>query len=131
MITTRIIPVSTATSQEFLIEIKEKLCKQYCTNSTRKPVATVAFSTGEVRVLNGNAIVPVTATVTVLLPLSDKCGCVAPEVFTETFDVAFAATATNVPTLTPGAETTVEGAFVTCGKARGIELTTSLTVALA
>lgn len=40
--------VVTATSQEFLIEIRERICKPYCVGSTHQPVATVTFADKEV-----------------------------------------------------------------------------------
>lgn len=130
MITTSVIPASTAASQELLVNITEKLCRQYCVNEANKPVVTVTFAAGEVTVINGNAIVPITATITAIHPLHDG-RCISPEVYTEHFNVAFDATATNVATLTPGVENKVVPAFVTGCKAKGFNLTTSLTIAIA
>lgn len=130
MITTSVIPAATAGSQELLIDITEKMCRQYCVNEANKPVVTVTFTQGEVTVLNGNAIVPITATVTAIPPLRDG-RCISPEVYTEHFKVAFDATATNVATLTAGADKQLAPAFITGCKARGFHLTTSLTIALA
>lgn len=130
MITTSIIPASTAGSQELLINITEKLCRQYCVNEANKPVVTATFAQGEVTVLNGNAIVPVTVTITAIHPLHDG-RCISPEVYTEHFEVAFNATATNVPTLTAGTDFLVTPAYVVGCKAKGFHLTTSLTIALA
>lgn len=130
MITTSIIPASTAGSQELLINITEKLCRQYCVNEANKPVVTVTFTQGEVVVLNGNAIVPVTVAITAIHPLHDG-HCISPEVYTEHFEVAFNATATNVPTLTAGTDSLVTPAYVVGCKAKGFHLTTSLTIALA
>lgn len=130
MISTRIIPVSTATSQELLIDITEKLCRQYCVNEANKPIVTVVFTQSEPTVLNGNAIVDITATVTAISPIRDG-RCVSPEVYAEHFKVAFDATATNVTTLTAGADSIVTPAYVTGCKAKGFHLTTSLTIAIA
>lgn len=130
MITTSVIPASTATSQELLIDITEKLCRQYCINDAYKPVVTVVFSQGEATVLNGNAIVPITATITAIQPMHDG-KCVLPEIYTEHFEVAFDATATNATTLTPGADSVVTPAYVAGCKARGFHLATTLTIAIA
>lgn len=130
MIYTSVIPASTATSQELLIDITEKLCRQYCVNEAYKPIVTISFTQGEAVVLNGNAIVPITATITAISPLHDG-KCVSPEVYTERFEVAFDATATNVTTLTAGADSIVTPAYVTGCKARGFHLTTTLTIAIA
>lgn len=130
MITTSVIPASTAGSQELLVNITEKLCRQYCVNEAHKPVVTVAFSQGEVEVLNGNAIIPITATITAIAPAHDG-RCISPEVYTEHFQVAFDATTTNATTLTAGADSRVTPAFVTGCKAKGFLLTTTLTIAIA
>lgn len=130
MITTSIIPASTAGSQELLVDISEKLCRQFCVTEAHKPIVTVTFAQGEPTVLNGNAIIPITATVTAIAPLHDG-RCVSPEVYTEHFAVAFDATATNVTTLTPGADSIVTPAYVAGCKARGFHLTTTLTIAIA
>lgn len=130
MIYTSVIPAATATSQELLIHISEKLCRQYCVNEAHKPIVTVVFTQGEPTVLNGNAIVPITATITAIQPCHDG-RCVSPETYTEHFEVAFDATATNVTTLTPGADSIVTPAFVTGCKAKGFHLATTLTVAIA
>lgn len=131
MITTSVIPASTAGSQELLVDITEKVCRQYCIHEAYKPVVTVSFAQdGEVTVLNGNAIVPITATITAISPLHDG-KCISPEVYTEHIKVAFDATATNVATLTAGADSLVTPAYITGCKAKGFHLTTSLTIALA
>ena len=130
MINISVIPASTAGSQELLVSITEKLCRQYCVNEAHKPIVTVTFAQGEVTVLNGNAIVPITATVTAIAPVRDG-RCISPEVYTEHFNVAFDATATNVATLTAGTDSLIVPAHVTGCKARGFNLTTTLTVALA
>ena len=131
MIDTRVIPVSTATSQELLVEITERVCSPYCT-SGMMPSATVTFQQGETRLINGNAVATITAQVTVVTPRGDcGCGCASTQVYGEVFDVAFEATGTNVITLTPGATTVVEPAEVKCCKARSVRLTTTITAAIA
>lgn len=129
MITTRIIPVATATSQEFLIEMSEHLCRPFCINGGNLPSGTIAFSAGTPVVVNGNAVVTISATATVLAP--NSCGCATPQVFTETFDVAFAETATNAITLTPGTTIRVVPDDIKCCKARGVRLVTTLEVTIA
>ena len=131
MITTRIIPVSTATEQVFLVEIVERLCRKYCQNASIQPTGEVSFTVSPVRVVNGYAVATITASISTLTPKCQCCGCATPQVFTETFDVAFTATATNVITLEKGATTLVEPAFKGCCAARGVKLTTTLTVTIA
>lgn len=130
MIQTRIIPVPTATQQEMLIEITENVCKPYCVGSNL-PAATVEFSTGVSRIINGSAIVPVTAKVTIVTPYTKECGCATTQVLTEQFDIAFEATGTNTVTLVPGASVIVDPAYVKCCKARGVKVVTTLTATIA
>lgn len=130
MIQTRIIPVATATEQEFLVEITENVCKAYCVGGTL-PVSTVEFVAGAAQVVNGNAIVPIVAKVIVATPNSNGCGCAHTQVFTERFDIAFTATATNAVTLTPGTTVLTDPAYVRCCKARGVRITTTLTATIA
>lgn len=131
MITTRIIPVATATEQVFLVEIVERLCRKYCQNASIQPTGEVTFSKSPVRVINGYALVTITASVETLTPKCQCCGCATPQIFTETFDVAFVATATNVITIEKGDTTLVEPAFKGCCAARGVKLTTTITVTIA
>lgn len=131
MIHISVIPAATATEQELLVEIEEPLCRPVCYDATVKPMVTVAFSTGNVTVLDENAIVPVIANVTVVTPSHCPYGCAHSQVFTETVNVAFPAGTTNVATLTPGAQMKTELTSVKCCKARRIKATTSLTLSLA
>lgn len=130
MITTRIIPEATATSQEFLIEITEPLCKPYCAVGGTPPAVTVAFSAGTVKVIDGNAVVPITATTTIVTP-SVGCGCARTQVFIESFNVGFTATTANAITLTPGDTVDVTPDLIKCCKVRSVKATTTLTVGIA
>lgn len=131
MISTRIIPVATATSQELLVEITESTCRQFCVNSVSQPSASVAFSVSSVRELNGNAIATINAVVTVFTPNQNPCGCAKTQLFTESFDIAFEATATNNVTLAAGDEVITVPAMVKCCRAGGVRLTTTLTATIA
>lgn len=131
MIHINVIPAATATSQELLVEIEEPLCRPVCVNASVQPMVTVTFSHGEITVLDENAIVPVIANVTVVTPSSCPHGCAHSQVFTEKVNVAFTATASNVPTLTPGTQVKTELVGVKCCKATRIKATTSLTLSLA
>lgn len=130
MITTRIIPPATATEQQLLVEITENVCKPYCINSENLPTGNVSFSVGAVRVVNGIAIATIVAKVTIAAPVKN-CGCAQTMVHTEAFDVAFTATATNAIALAEGVTANVTPAFTRCCKARGVRLTTTLTVTIA
>lgn len=130
MITTRLIPVATATSQELLIEITEPLCHLLDANGDIKPAVTVAFSNSPAQVINGNAVVTITALVSIANPNRHN-GCACPQIFAETFDLAFDATTDNAITLVPGASIITKPTAVKCGKARAVMLTTTLTVTIA
>lgn len=129
MIQARIIPVATATTQELLVEITESVCRAYCVGGVQ-PFASVSFEAGTASLVNGNAVVPIVARVTVMTP-TDACGCAKTQVFTERFNLAFEATGTNTVTLAQGTDTIVDPAYVRCCKARGVRLTTTLTATIA
>lgn len=131
MITAKIIPVATATSQELLVEITENVCRPYCVENSVTPTASVTFEVGRVRVVNGNAIAPLIAHVTVMTPASGGCGCAKAQVFTEVTDIAFVESGTNEVTLAEGASVVQTPAYVKCGKAYGVKLTTTLTATIA
>lgn len=131
MITTRIIPAATATTQDLLIEVIEKVCRPYCVNSSIQPSATVAFTQGPITILNSKVICPVIATITIVTPNSKGCGCSHVQTFTEKFDLAFSEGTTNVVTLTPGTASIVVPTDIGCCKARSVKLTTTLTATIA
>lgn len=131
MIRFTVIPAATATEQDLLVEIEEPLCRPVCFDASVKPMVTVAFSTGDVTILDENAVVPVIANVTVVTPSHCPYGCAHSQVFTETVNVAFPAGTTNVATITPGTQIKTELTSVKCCKARRIKATTTLTVSLA
>lgn len=131
MIKYSVIPVATATQQELLVEIEENLCRAVCVDATIKPTASVSFEKGPVTVIDENAIVPVVARIIILTPTNCPNGCAHSQVLTETFNVAFTATATNDITLATSDQVKTELTHVKCCKARSIKLTTSLTLSIA
>lgn len=131
MIRTSIIPVATATAQEIAVEATERLCKSFCILGDVRPAATVSFSVGEATVINSNAIVPITATITVTTPSNGKCGCAHTQVFNEHFSLAFEATGSNLVTIVPGATVEVKPAMTQCCKANAVVVITTLTATIA
>lgn len=131
MITTRVIPPAEADSQVLLVEIIEQLCRKYCINASLQPSASVAFTASPVRLLDGFALTTITAVVTVNTPVCQTCGCATTQVFTERFDLAFTATTANTITIAQGDTTMVEPAYRACCMAKGVKLTTTLTVSIA
>lgn len=131
MVRITVIPVSTATSQQLMVEITEELCKKVCVNAGRVLSGSVQFSAGTPEVLNGVALVPITATgAFVMAGACGKCGGDVRH-FAERFTVPFVATATNAVTITPGASTAAEWVDVSCCHTTKAKLTATLTVAIA
>lgn len=131
MIQTRVIPVATATEQQILAEITERVCKPYCILGQAQPTATVSFVAGSATVADGIAIFPITALVTVVSPSSQPCGCAHTQVFRETFTLAFTATGTNTLTIAEGTTTIVTPAYANCIKASGVNVTKTFVAAIA
>lgn len=132
MIAIQLIPVATATSQELLIEFKERFCQALEIANIERGTAVVNFiQAGATRVINGAAVATIVATLTVTVPVG-TCGCAKPYVFTETFDVAFSATGTNTIALAPGVLNLKDPIWLAkCGKAGGVKVTTTLTATIA
>lgn len=132
MISIQLIPVATATSQELLVEFKERFCQALEIANIERGTAVINFiQAGTTRVVNGAAIATIVATLTVTVPVG-SCGCAKPYVFTEVFDVAFTATGTNTVALAPGVLNIKDPIYLTkCGKADGVKVSTTLTATIA
>lgn len=130
MITTHLIhPVTLPGTQEYLVEITERVCRKYCQNASVMPTAAVTFEVGPTVVIGDIAKATVTAHVSTMTPKC-QCGCATPQIFTERFDVAFQSSAGTDITITPGTQTTVEPAYKGCCAARGVRITTSLSASI-
>ena len=132
MITTTVIPVGTAsaTSQTLVVEAIEGVCKPYCSLGVT-PEATMSFAVGTPKVVGTYVIVPIRVTTTIFTSQNNKCGRASTQVITESFDVGFTATTANTITLTPGDVTLVEPTNLTCCKARGVKVSTTLGITIA
>lgn len=132
MITTTVIPVGTAsaTTQTLVVEALENVCKPYCTLGTT-PEATMSFTAGTPKVVGTYTIVPIKVTTTIFTAQNNGCGRASTQVFSESFDVGFTATTANTITLTPETATLVEPANLSCCKARGVKVSTALTITIA
>lgn len=130
MITTRLIPISpsSATTEELLVEVTERLCKSYCTLGPAQPTATVTFTAGTPTYADNNTIVPITALVTVVSPNDKSCGCAHSQVFRETFTVAFNTIGTVG--IEQGNAVIVQPTYTKCCKASGVKILTTITVTL-
>ena len=132
MITTTIIPVATAsaTTQTLVVEALEKTCKAYCSLGTT-PEATMSFTAGTPKVIGTYVIVPIRVTTTIFTTQNGTCGRATTQVITESFDVGFTATTANTISLAAGDSVLVEPADITCCKAKGVKVSTTLTITIA
>lgn len=132
MISITVIPVGTAsaTSQTLVVEALENVCKSYCSLGA-SPEATMSFVAGTPKVIGTYVVVPIRATATIFTTQNGNTGCARTQVITESFDVGFTATTANTITLTPGSSTLVEPAKITCCKANGVKVSTTLTISIA
>lgn len=131
MIQTHIVhPVETAGTQVYLVEIVEHLCRKYCPNASVQPTGEVSFEAGPTRIINGYPTATITAKVSTLTPKCQMCGCATPQIFTERFDVVFPDTDTGTISVDKGPSTIVEPAYKGCCAARGIKLSTTVTVTI-
>lgn len=109
---------------------KEKLCQAFCANGSNKPVATVAYTAGTATLQGTTVFVPVTASIQLLSP-GDCCKAI-PQMFTETFIVAFQGRTTLPASVTIASVGTEQG--IACvdryGKAHGYIINDSITVTI-
>ena len=111
------------------VNLRKKLCKPYCIDSSIQPFSSVEYTAGT-PILKGNTVfIPVTARATITIP---GCGCYSkPQLLTEQFYVAFqgqTALPTNVVIESVGR--TENGADVTCGCAHTYSINDSLTITI-
>lgn len=132
MISTTVIPTGTAsaTSQTLVVEATEKVCKPFCLLGV-SPEATMSFAVGTPKVIGTYVIVPIKTTTTIFTTQKGICNQAITQVFSESFDIGFTATTANTVTLTPGDVVSVEPANVTCCKAKGVKVSTTLGVSIA
>lgn len=131
MVDVHVIPTSpgySATTQNLLVEVTERLCRPYCVSSMIQPSVTANYSAGATKTVGTSTVIPITAVITVVTP-SANCGCATTQVFTETFNIAFVSTTTNTVTLTQG-QTLVEPTYARCCKAKGVKASTVVTVTI-
>lgn len=132
MVDILVIPPSTATEQELVVEITEDICKRMCVNSGANISGNVSFAASTPRVVNGIAIVPITATGVIVVNGQSCKGCnTKVRHFSETFEVTFTATTTNAVTLVAGDTSVVDYVNVSCCHTNKARLTTTLTVTIA
>lgn len=123
--------VAPAANQLRLLAVfKEKLCKEYCVDSTVQPQTTVTYKVGITRLVDTTLFIPITATISVVVP--NGCCSATTQVFTETFVVAFQGYS-GLPTVGPTITNLgrdIQPSCIRCGCARGITVNDSLLITL-
>lgn len=115
-----------------LATFKERLCKTYNAMSTILPLASVDYSYGSPTLVGTTVFVPITAKVNITIPSGCGCGCATPELFAETFYVAFQGQTALPTTVTITSVGRVQSPFnVVKGKSRNYVIEDSLTIAIA
>lgn len=119
-----------ANQLQLLAVFKEKLCREYCVDSTVQPQTTVTYKVGTTRLVGTTLFIPITATISVVVP--NGCCNATTQVFTETFVVAFQ-NYSGLPTVGPTITNIgrdIQPSCVRCGCARGIAVNDSLLITL-
>lgn len=123
----RLNPIAiSATSQEYAVEVSEKLCQPFCLTSAVQPQGTMTFSVGQIRVSGGIAYVELLCNGSIIY----RCGGCTSRVkqFSESVWIGFAGAA--VPTIAIAATPAVQMADeVKCNnKACGWTMVSGVTV---
>lgn len=134
----KISPVGLATTAlvanqvSVLATYNEKLCRPYCINGSVQPQTSITYSY-EQPILNGTTVfVPIVATISIISVIGNRNVMRAqPLIYTERWVAAFQGQ-TALPTAVTIASVgrTQKANDVVCGKARGLSIFDSLTVAL-
>lgn len=135
----KISPVGLATTAlvanqvSVLATYNKKLCRPYCVNGNVQPQASITYSY-EQPILNGTTVfVPIVATISIISPVTGNRNMMRaqPLIYTEKWVAAFQGQ-TALPTAVTIASVgrTQKANDVVCGKARGLSIFDSLTVAL-
>lgn len=134
----KISPVGLATTAlvanqvSVLATYNEKLCRPYCVNGSVQPQTSITYSY-EQPILNGTTVfVPIVATISIISVIGNRNVMRAqPLIYSERWVAAFQGQ-TALPTAVTIASVgrTQKANDVVCGKARGLSIFDSLTVAL-
>ena len=127
-------PISiAATTQTYVAEVTEKLCKQYCVNASIQPIVDVTYTIDDTSLVGTTLYVTVKAQGTInYVPQNGNACCPKSKIFTEYFTVGFTgATAASTATITQAAGI-VKPAYVNCyNVACGITALNTVTIAIA
>ena len=111
------------------VNLRKKLCRAYCIDSSNQPFASVEYTAGT-PILNGTTVfVPITARATITVP---GCGCYSkPQLLTEQFYAAFQGyTALPTSVVIESVGRVQNGADVECGCAHSYSINDSLTITI-
>lgn len=122
-------PISTtATSQQYAVELTENLCQPFCLTQANQPQGSVTFSIGQTKVSDGIAYVEILANGNIVY--QPKCGGCNSKVkqFSESVWLGFVGTGT--PTITLATTTPIQLAdnVKCCNIAYGWTMVQSLTI---
>lgn len=122
-------PISiTATAQQYDVRVTEKLCQSICVSDTIKPQYDIAFSVGNINVVDGTAFVTINANGSILYVPKGCNNCTSRrDMFSETFEVAFVGTGTPTIALTTAGQYG-EPTNISCCKANEYAISTNLTI---
>ena len=124
-------PISiAATTQTYVAEVTEKLCKQYCVNASIQPIVDVTYTIDDTSLVGTTLYVTVKAQGTInYVPQNGNACCPKSKIFTEYFTVGFTGASTATITQAAGI---VKPAYVNCyNVACGITALNTVTIAIA
>lgn len=120
----------TATSKEFAVTLKERLCKPFCVNSSIQPSTTVTYTIDSTRLVDNYLYVTIKAQGTTTYVSKDGnscCSCI--KLFTEYFTISFADATCNTCPYLEAINGYNRPAYVNCcNVACGIEQTDTVIV---
>ena len=118
-----------ATSQQYMTNVVENLCKAYCDDNGVQPTGIVNFTVAEQSTVNTQTTVTINAAILVAYTPKGSCRTVTKQ-WVEQFKVAFIGAAGAVPTisLTPLVTQVTPENVKCCNRAYGVSLATPLTI---
>lgn len=118
-----------ATSQQYVAQVTENLCKGFCLTNPTQPIGNVTYSVGNIDVVDGTAFVTINAIGTITYqPIGcGSCGTRV-ESFSESFVVAFVGAGTPTIALTQGSVSQSASNVKCCNRAYAWNIATNLTI---
>ena len=121
-------PISiAATTQQYSVRIVERLCSAFCLTDDTQPQASVTYSVGNIKVVDGVAFVTVEANGSILYKPKGSCRTV-PKIFNESLVVAFVGATTPTIALTQTGQIQAADDVKCCNSANAWSITSSLAI---